>query len=115
MSARPPYCPERGDYIWIDFEPQSGREITKYRPAIVLSPYGQNMYYGMAIVCPLTSTRGRHPSEVAVVIDGKSSIVKPEQIRSLDWRSRRAKLIGRAEESVMEEVLETLAALLGIA
>ncbi len=115
MSARKPFCPERGDYIWIDFEPQSGREITKYRPAIVLSPHGQNMFYGMAIVCPLTSTCKGHPSETAVTIDGRISYVRPEQIRSLDWRTRRAKYIGKASDEVMEEVTETIAALLHIA
>ncbi len=115
MSARKPYCPDRGDYIWIDFEPQSGREITKYRPAIVLSPYGQNKYYGMAIVCPLTSTCNGYPSEVDVIIDGRTSYVKPEQIRSLDWRTRRAKFIQKAPEDVLEEVLENIAALLMIA
>ena len=115
MNAGKPYCPEQGDYIWIDFEPQSGKEITKYRPAIVLSPYGQNMFYGMAIVCPLTSTCKGHPSEVAVTINGRTSHVKPEQIRSLDWRTRRAKFIAKAPDDVMEEVRETIAALLGIA
>lgn len=109
-----PFCPERGDYIWIDFEPQSGREITKYRPAIVLSAFGQNMFYGMAIVCPLTSTCKGHPSEIAVTIGDRTSYVRPEQIRSLDWRTRRAKFIAKAPEDVLEEVRETIAALLWI-
>ena len=109
------YCPERGDYIWIDFEPQSGREITKYRPAIVLSAHGQNMFYGMAIVCPITSTCKGYPSEVAVQIDGRTSYIKPEQIRSMDWRTRRAKFIAKASVEVLEEVTENIAALLGIA
>jgi mRNA interferase MazF len=113
MSA--PYCPERGDYIWIDFDPQSGREITKYRPAVVLSSKAHNAAFGMCIVCPSTTKPKGYDCEVPVSMSGKESFIKVEQIRSLDWRTRRAKFIGKAPEEVMEEIRETIAALLGIA
>jgi mRNA interferase MazF len=113
MSA--PYCPERGDYIWIDFEPQSGREITKYRPAVVLSSKAHNAAFGMCIVCPSTTKPKGYDCEVPVSIGGTESVIKVEQLRSLDWRTRRAKFIGKVPEDVMEEIRETIAALLGIA
>ena len=31
------YLPERNDIIMLDFEPVKGKEIGKYRPALVLS------------------------------------------------------------------------------
>ena len=110
-----PYCPERGDYIWIDFEPQSGREIMKYRPALVLSSRQHNEAFGMCIVCPSTTKPKGYDCEVPVRIEGRNSTIKTEQIRSLDWRSRRSKFIGKAEAEVLEEVTENLAALLMIA
>lgn len=115
MSTSKPFCPERGDYIWIDFELQSGRQITKYRPALVLSSKNHNQAFGMCIVCPSTTKPKGYDCEVPVSISGTSSVIKVEQIRSLDWRTRRAKFIGKAEAEVMEEVTETIAALLMIA
>lgn len=110
-----PYCPDRQDIIWIDFEPQSGREITKYRPALVLSTREHNQAFGMCILCPITSKPKGYESEVTLMIEGKSSVVKPEQVRALDWRTRRAKFIAKASASAMDEVVENIAALIGVA
>ena len=116
MSAGKPYCPERGDYIWIDFEPQSGREIMKYRPALVLSAHNYNQKFGLCIVCPSTTKPKGYDFEVRAAIEAsRPSVISVDQIRSLDWRTRRAKFIGKAEADVMEEVTETIAALLMIA
>ncbi len=109
-----PYCPDRQDLIWIDFEPQSGREITKYRPALVLSPRAHNQAFGMCIVCPITSKPKGYDSEVRVEIDGATSVVKPEQVRALDWRTRRAKFIQKAPKEVLDEVLEVLLAVMQV-
>lgn len=69
----------------------------------------------MCIVCPSTTKPKGYDCEVPVSMSGKESFIKVEQIRSLDWRTRRAKFIGKAPEDVMEEIRETIAALLGIA
>jgi mRNA interferase MazF len=111
-----PYCPEKGDFIWIDFEPQSGREIMKRRPAIVLTERSYNQQQGLCVVCPSSTKQKRYMYEVPAIIEmEKPSLIKVDQIRSLDWRTRRAKFIGKAPADVMEEVTETIAALLMIA
>lgn len=116
MKAHTSYCPNRGDYIWIDFEPQSGREIMKYRPALVLSAKDYNQKFGLCIVCPSTTKPKGYAFEVpAVIEDSRRSVISVDQIRSLDWRTRNAKYIGKAPDTVMEEVTETIAALLMIA
>lgn len=110
-----PYCPERGDYIWIDFEPQSGREIMKYRPAIVLTERAYNQRQGVCVVCPSSTKDKQYAYDVKVAIESdRPSVIKADQLRSLDWRTRRAKFIGQAPADVMEEIRETIAALLGI-
>lgn len=111
-----PYCPNRGDFIWIDFEPQSGREIMKRRPAIVLTERSYNQGQGLCVVCPSSTKQKRYIYEVPAIIETrKPSVIKVDQIRSLDWRTRNAKYIGKATGDVMEEVTETIAALLMIA
>ena len=55
------YVPERGDAIWLDFDPQAGREQAGRRPAIVLSPGAYNVKSGLAIICPITSRLKGYP------------------------------------------------------
>jgi mRNA interferase MazF len=50
-----PFCPARGDVIWLDFDPQMGHEQAGRRPALVLSHHEYNVKSGLAIVCPMTS------------------------------------------------------------
>ena len=52
-----PAIPERGDAIWMDFDPQSGHEQAGLRPAIVLSPRAYNNTVGLAIVCLITNQK----------------------------------------------------------
>jgi mRNA interferase MazF len=108
-----PYCPERGDVIWIDFDPQSGREIMKYRPAIVLSPRIYNAQQGLCVVCPISSKRKGNRFEVELVVEKTVSVIKSDQIRSLDWRTRRAKFIQSTPENIADVVAEYVAALVG--
>ncbi|WP_425361655.1 type II toxin-antitoxin system PemK/MazF family toxin [Candidatus Tisiphia endosymbiont of Mystacides longicornis] len=60
------FIPERGDVVWINFEPQKGREIQKTRPAVVLSPYKYNLKSGLALFLPITSQIKGYPFEVMI-------------------------------------------------
>ena len=60
------YAPERGDLVWIDFNPQAGHEQAGRRPAVVLSPSSYNRKVGLAILCPVTNQRKGYPFEVAI-------------------------------------------------
>jgi mRNA interferase MazF len=110
--SKPPYCPNLGDIIWIDFAPQAGREINKRRPALVLSPRTYNSKAELCVVCPLTSNVKGYPFEVS---DGADGVILVDQIRSMAWPERRAEFRSKAPESVITEVRAKLKALLGIA
>lgn len=110
MSRR---IPGRGDVYWIDLQPQSGREQRGRRPAVVLSPEVYNAKVGLAICCPLTTQVKGYPFEV-VLPEGLPArgAVLADQVKSLDWRARRARFVCRLPEAVIEEILAKLDVLL---
>lgn len=107
------YIPKRGDAIWLDFNPQTGREQAGRRPAFVVSPEAYNGKVGLALLCPVTSREKGYPFEV-VIPEGLPvrGVVLSDQLKSLDWRSRRAEFICTLPESVTQEVLKKVEALL---
>jgi mRNA interferase MazF len=109
------YCPEAGDFIWIDLDPTVGREQSGRRPAIVLSPHNYNAAAGLCVICPITSRVRDYPFE-AMLPDSASfrGVVLADQPRSISWEQRPIKHAGRAPDIVLTEVRERLAALLGI-
>jgi mRNA interferase MazF len=105
--------PERGDVVWITLDPRAGHEQRGRRPAIVLSPLSYNRKVGLAIMCPITSAVKGYPFEVTVPEGlGVSGVVLADQIKSLDWRARRAEVKVKLPSEVTEEVLAKLNALL---
>ena len=105
MSRRP-YVPERGDIAWLSFHPQAGREQAGRRPALVLSPQEYNRTVELAVVCPITNRAKGYPFEVALPPDlDVAGVVLADHLKSLDWRARRARFVGRMPSSVMAEVL----------
>jgi len=109
-----PYVPRRGDIVWLTFSPQAGHEQAGRRPVLVLSPEAYNRVVGLALFCPVTSQRKGYPFEVAIP-DGLpvSGVVLSDQIKSLDWRARRAEFSARLPDDVMAEVLAKGSTLLG--
>lgn len=107
------YVPERGDIAWLEFSPQAGHEQAGNRPALVISPAAYNRRVGMALFCPLTSQVKGYPFEVLLPpgLKAKGAILA-DQIESLDWRVRRAKLLCRVPLDVMEETLARVLALI---
>jgi mRNA interferase MazF len=108
-----PYVPERGEIVWLDFEPTKGKEIGKYRPALVLSSRQYNSQTGLMICCPVsTSIRGAM-TEVPVDNLDKPSVVASSLIQTLSWKDRKVKFIAKAETGVMEQVLVRIIPLIG--
>jgi mRNA interferase MazF len=104
-----PYVPEKGDFIAVTFDPQSGHEQRGRRPALVVSNTLFNEQTGLAIVCPITNTDRGYPFHVAVTNDPDvRGFVMVEQVKSIDFRARKAKLIGRASNDVLDVVLSIL-------
>jgi len=107
------YVPQRGDVVWLSFHPQAGHEQAGRRPALVLSPAAYNTKVGLALFCPITSRVKGYPFEVAIPSDlAVSGVVLSDQVKSLDWRARRAEFAGRLPASHVLEVLDKLSALL---
>ena len=104
-----PYIPARGDIIWIDFNPQAGREQSGHRPAIVISPLHYNSRVGLALLCPITSQVKGYPFEVKLPEGMQiSGVALADQVKSLDWKIRQAKLIEQAPDAVIDELLAKL-------
>lgn len=100
------YIPERGDVVWMDLNPQAGREQSGRRPVVVLSVGSYNRRAGLAMVCPITSRIKGYPYEVAVP-DGAPVVgaVLTDHTKSLDYRSRRAEFIGRLDPDFVDILL----------
>ena len=109
------YQPERGDFIWLDFSPQSGTEQAGHRPALVISPRDFNIATGLAVVCPITSTVTGSSFEVQIPRGAKlNGVVLSHQFRSLDWIARNAKFHSKANQDLMWEVMGRIEAILCI-
>jgi mRNA interferase MazF len=105
------YVPEAGDVVWLQFDPQAGHEQAGHRPALVLSPARYNAIRGMMICCPMTSRIKGYAFEV-VVAKEPPSVVLADQLKSLDWRARRAIRKGAVPPEVLAEVQAKIKALL---
>jgi mRNA interferase MazF len=100
--------------VWLHFDPRSGHEQGGRRTALVLSPASYNGKVGLAILCPVTSRTKGYPFEVQLPEgSGVEGVVLADQVKSLDWRARKAELIGRMPDEVTGEVVGRLGALLG--
>ncbi len=104
--------PDRGDIVWLQFNPQAGSEQAGHRPALVISPKPYNQRVGLALVCPITSRIKGYPFEVALPQGmGMEGAILCDQIKSLDWRIRKAKRAGSVPPSLMQEVTARILAL----
>ena len=108
------YVPDAGDVIYLDFDPQAGREQAKRRPALVLTGRKYNKAAGLAIVCPLTSLIKPYPFALRVHIKGRDGCVLTDHVKSVDWQVRRAEFYDRAPAAVLEQAQNLLGVLLGI-
>jgi len=103
------YIPRKGDLITVTFDPQSGHEQRGRRPALVVSNDLFNKHTGLCMACPITNTRRDYPFHVSIP-EGQevTGVVMVEQVKSIDFRSRKVKRIDEAPEAVLQEVLSIL-------
>jgi mRNA interferase MazF len=101
--------PEKGDLIVLDFDPQIGHEQMKRRPALVLSPAAFNDAFGLAFVAPITTKPKGHAFEVPLPEDSNvKGVVMVQQVKSFDWRARRARLAGKASAKIVAAATEII-------
>ena len=106
------YVPQRGDVVWITLNPQAGHEQAGRRPALVVSPGNYNAKAGLALLCPITSQVKRYPFEVALP-EGLpvSGVVLSDQVKSLDWRVRKAEMVCTLPKETVADILLKLSTL----
>ena len=107
------YVPDRNEIIWLDFEPTKGKEIGKYRPALVLSSKAYNQQTGLLICCPISTSIRGGAMEVPLSNLDQPSVVAASLVQTLSWKDRRAKAITSAEKNVLKEVLVRILPLIG--
>jgi mRNA interferase MazF len=106
------YVPDAGDIVWISFNSQAGHEQAGHRPAVVLSPAAYNGKTGLMVCCPMTTQIKNYPFEVAIA-GPKPSAVLADQVKSFDWRRRRASKKGKISPDELAEIRAKLLALIG--
>lgn len=109
------YLPERGDVVWINLDPQAGREQAGHRPALILSPQTFNRKLNVIFCCPISSRAKRFEFDVPLPegLDVKGVILS-HHLKSLDWRVRNARYMTRVPDHVVDDVLLMLDSILDI-
>jgi mRNA interferase MazF len=106
------YVPNAGDIVWVDFDPQAGHEQAGHRPAVVLSPAAYNAKTSLMLCCPITMQIKDYPFEVLIAGPVPSAVLA-DQIKSLDWRKRRARRKGAVSAAELADVRAKIRALIG--
>jgi mRNA interferase MazF len=106
------YIPERGDLVWLNFDPQSGHEQKGKRPALVISPKEYNEKVGLGIFCPMTSKEKGYPFEVKIENKKIQGVILSDQLKSLDWKKRDIQFISKAADEELAEVVSKFSALI---
>jgi len=107
------YVPKRFDIIFLDFEPKKGKEIGKYRPALVLSSKEYNQQTGLVICCPISTSIRGHITEIPINELEKPSVIASSIIQTLSWKERKAKFVTQVSHETFQMVLERLLPLIG--
>ncbi|WP_274365608.1 endoribonuclease MazF [Paenibacillus thermotolerans] len=103
------YVPDRGDLVWLQFNPQAGHEQAGKRPALVISPATYNGKVGLSLLCPVTSKRKGYPFEVLIPKDLPiEGAILADQVKSLDWQSRQAAFISKVPQETLLEVISKM-------
>jgi mRNA interferase MazF len=108
------YVPDSGDIVFLDFDPQVGREQAKRRPALVLTDLGYNRASGLAVVCPLTSKVKPYPFTLPIAVGNVEGAVLVDQLKSMDWEGRGAEFHSKAPPATIAKVRRYIAVLLQI-
>jgi len=103
------YVTERGDIVWLDFDPQTGKEQKGRRPALVLSHEIYNKKVGLCLFCPVTSKVKGYPFEVVIPDHNQvRGVILSDQVRSLDWTVRNVEYIDRVDHRTLQKVISLI-------
>lgn len=119
MAAKKGWAPDRRDVIWIDCNPQAGREMRDIHPLLVLSPRQFNERTGIVIGLPMTTAEYNSTNPFAVSFVGPratTSYILAHQPKSFDWKMRGAKShpMKQVPEDVFTQACNTLNQIIAI-
>ncbi len=106
------YIPERGDVVWLNFNPTKGHEQKGTRPAVVLSRQKYNKNSELLLACPITSVSKKYPFEVILNNCDINGVVLADQIKNIDWTARNIKFIYKLEDKVLQEIIKKVSVLI---
>jgi mRNA interferase MazF len=105
---------KRGEVWWVEFDPSVGTEITKTRPAVIVSNDAANRNLARVVVVPLTSNTGKtYPGEAVVTIAGQGSKAMVDQIMAAD-KARLKKQLGSLVKTDLLAVEDAMKVHLGL-
>ena len=106
------YIPQKGDFVVVTFDPQSGHEQKGRRPSLVVSNSLFNKHTGFALVCPITNTDRKYPFHVEISKSTKlAGFIMVDQIKSINYVTRKVKFVEKAPSKILNEVLSILDAI----
>jgi mRNA interferase MazF len=107
------YLPSKGDFVWLNFDPQSGHEQKGRRTAMIISNTLFNEKTGLAFACPTTTKDRGYPFHLRIP-EGLPvhGVVMVDQVKSIDYSSRKATFIAHAPKDLVDEILAILDAIL---
>ena len=108
------YLPEAGDLVWVNFDPQAGREQARNRPALVMTGSDFNAATGLLVVCPITRTDRPWGTRVPLTGTETTGFVMIEPVKSIDWRARGAAFIERMPQPLFDEVKSRIGTMLDL-
>lgn len=101
--------PDRGDLIYLDFNPQAGTEQAGRRPALVISPERFNRITGYASVCPISRTKRKWGFHIPIPSGfNVKGVIIVDQIKNLDWKTRNAEIKGKIPNDLVNKVVQTV-------
>tara|TARA_A200000113_G_scaffold130852_1_gene117773 strand:+ start:355 stop:684 length:330 start_codon:yes stop_codon:yes gene_type:complete len=105
---------DRGDLVWVNFNPQKGHEQAGRRPALVISPASYNAVSNCLFVCPITSNLDPWPWKVIFSSEGDiNGAVLVDQLKSIDAKARDVLQSGVSiQPEVVDEVIARLKTLI---
>lgn len=95
---------KRFDIVLVNLDPTIGKEISKARPAVVISPDELNEYWATIIIVPLTSSIRSLGFRMEMKFQDKLGQACVDQIRSVD-KFRIVKKLGKLDVSYRDKLL----------
>ena len=102
------YVPDRGDLVWLDFNPQAGHERKGRRPAICISQKRYNQKVGLALFCPITSHIKGYPFEIVLDNHSINGCILSDQVKNPDYKNRSCDFIEKTTEEKINAVVDNI-------